>query len=68
MNQEYLILFAGLLAILSLSSLTGFILSRTVRSENGKSVVDNLNARTKAWWVMSAVFAAAVSLGATITL
>ena len=34
----------------SVASLLGWMLSRTVKSEAGRATVQNLNARTRAWW------------------
>ena len=56
-------LFGGVLALLVVASLVGYVLHRTAKSENSKAVVDNLNARVRAWWVMCAVFAVALSTG-----
>lgn len=61
-------LFGGVLALLVLASLIGFILSRRVSSEAGRETVRNLNARIKAWWAMIAVFALAFTFGKTVTL
>lgn len=68
MNQTILILMGGVFALLAVASLTGFILSRRVTSENGQAVVANLNARIRAWWVMVAVFGVAFLVGKTLTI
>lgn len=68
MNQTILILMGGVFALLAIASLTGFILSRRVTSENGLAVVANLNARIRAWWVMVAVFGVAFLVGKTLTI
>lgn len=46
----------GTLGVLAIASVIGFILSRTVSSDGAKKTVANLNARTRAWWVMAIVF------------
>jgi phosphatidate cytidylyltransferase len=53
-------LFGGIAAVLAAASLIGFAL-RFRYAQN--PVVDNLNARIKAWWVMVALIALAFALG-----
>lgn len=53
--------------ILAAASIAGFILSRTVKTEGGRATVANLNARTRSWWVMAAVFGATLMLGPVFT-
>ena len=48
-------LLAGVLGLLVLASAIGWTLSRHV-SERNRATVDNINARIRAWWVMSVVF------------
>lgn len=55
------ILFAGVAAVLAIASLIGFALS--LKSGGGNAVVQNLNARIKAWWVMMAALAVAFMAG-----
>jgi phosphatidate cytidylyltransferase len=61
-------LFGGVLAILLLASLAGWVLSLRVASEEGRATVENLNARIKAWWGMIAVFAVAFTFGKIVTI
>jgi phosphatidate cytidylyltransferase len=56
-------LLGGILALLALSSLVGWVLSRRVRAEPARQVVANLNARIRSWWVMTAVFVATLAAG-----
>jgi phosphatidate cytidylyltransferase len=56
-------LFGGVFVLLIVSSIAGFALSRTVKSERGQATVMNMNARIRAWWVMCLVFGAAVMTG-----
>ena len=49
--QEALYIFAGLGIALAIASAVGFVLNRRAAS----AVVDNLNARIRAWWVMIAI-------------
>jgi phosphatidate cytidylyltransferase len=58
-------LLGGVFALLIVSSIAGFALSRTVMSERGRATVMNMNARIRAWWVMCLVFGAAVMTGGT---
>ena len=61
-------LFGGVLALLVVASLVGFVLGRRVTSDSGRDTVRNLNARIKAWWVMVGVFALAFVFGKGVTL
>ena len=51
-DMQLKVVLLGILCILILASAIGALLSRTVKSEKSRSVVDNLNARTRAWWVI----------------
>ncbi|WP_440467906.1 phosphatidate cytidylyltransferase [Pseudomonas sp. YH-1] len=61
MNQTWL-LFGGIGAILVLASLVGAVL-RWRAPPGPHAVIDNLNARINAWWVMVAVIGCAFALG-----
>ena len=65
LDPKTLWLLGGVLALLTVSSIIGAVLSMRVRSESGRHVVDNLNARTRAWWVMAIIFGGALALGRT---
>jgi len=56
-------LVAGVVALLVVASVVGFVLSRRAKSEKARATVANLNARIRAWWVMVAVFGVAVATG-----
>jgi phosphatidate cytidylyltransferase len=60
-------LFYGTLGLLILASVIGVILARRAQSDASRTTVANLNARTRAWWLMVAVFAAALMTGAAGT-
>jgi phosphatidate cytidylyltransferase len=62
-DKQTLWLVGGVLAILVVSSVTGWILARRVKSDEGKATVRNLNARTRAWWIMVAIFCVAMATG-----
>jgi phosphatidate cytidylyltransferase len=53
----------GILALLLVASVIGQILRRTLKSEKSREVIDNLNARINAWWVMILIFFAALATG-----
>ncbi|MGH7676928.1 MAG: phosphatidate cytidylyltransferase [Gemmatimonadaceae bacterium] len=53
----------GVAAFLVFASLVGWILALTAKSDAARATVKNLNARIRAWWVMVAVFGAAVATG-----
>jgi phosphatidate cytidylyltransferase len=57
-------LFEGILAALIAGTAAGQILRRTARSEPARRTVENINARIAAWWVLCAVTALALVLGA----
>ena len=65
LDRQTLWLLGGVLALLTLSSVIGAVLSMRVKSESGRRVVDNLNARTRAWWMMAIIFGSALALGRT---
>ncbi len=56
-------LAAGVFALLVLASIVGYLLQLKSKSEKAREVVANLNARIKAWWVMSIIFLIAVASG-----
>ena len=65
MDNEIKYLFAGILSLLAIASATGYLLARKYKESSAKNVIDNLNARTKAWWQMCAVFAISLLVGST---
>ena len=56
-------LFGGVLGILILASVIGVVLRRTGKSDAARATIDNLNARTRAWWKMCAIFALTLLIG-----
>lgn len=56
-------LFAGVLGLLVIASAATAVISRTARGDAARATVRNLSARVRAWWVMCAVFGAAVIAG-----
>ncbi|MWV10866.1 phosphatidate cytidylyltransferase [Pseudomonas sp. L-22-4S-12] len=64
MDRNTLLLFVGIGAVLLLASLVGFILKRR-SGDAPNAVIDNLNARINAWWVMVLVIGIAFLFGKT---
>lgn len=62
-DTEISLLLGGIVAILMLSSAIGFVLDRRQSGDAGRLVIENLNARIRSWWVMTAVFTAALATG-----
>ena len=58
-DRQTLLLFGGVLGLLVVATVIGQLMK--LRRRTG--VVDNLNARIRAWWVMSAVFALSLLTG-----
>ncbi len=67
-EREFLWMAGGIVAILACFSVVGFVLARRVTSPAGRDTVRNLNARIKSWWVMVALFTAALTAGEIVTL
>ncbi len=63
MQADALHLAAGILAILVLASLVGAMLKWRLAHGKPHAVVDNLNARVNAWWVMAAIIGLALLAG-----
>ena len=63
-QEKFYWLMGGVLVLLVIASAAGWLLRR---ARGASSVIDNLNARIHAWWVMAAVLAACFLLGDTAT-
>lgn len=61
-HQMFLVL-NGVLAGLLVASLSGFVLARPAKSEERRATIDNLNARIRAWWIMTGIFAISFVIG-----
>ena len=61
-------LVAGVLALLIVASVAGWILGRRVTSASGRATVANINARIRAWWVMAGLFVIAVATGTVVSI
>ena len=62
-DKELIYMFTGILFLLVISSICGWILNKKIKNESSKQVVKNLNSRIVAWWWMCAIFALAVLSG-----
>src|SRR5215510_7913423 len=56
-------LIGGVVGLLVVASVIGWILSRRPGGPGYQATIANLNARTKAWWIMVAVFLGAMLTG-----
>jgi len=63
MMTEIWQLFGGLFIALIFASSVGYILKRRSGVDTPNSVIDNLNARINAWWVMIGIIFIASLLG-----
>ncbi len=68
MNEKLMWVMAGIVGLLLVASLIGWWLSRRAQGRGGSEVVDNLNARIRAWWLMVAVLGVSFMLGTTFNL
>jgi phosphatidate cytidylyltransferase len=62
-DQQTLWLGGGVVLLLSVASLVGFVLARMKGEGPGAAAIANLNARIRAWWVMVVVFGLALLTG-----
>jgi phosphatidate cytidylyltransferase len=58
-----ILLFAGIAAVLITASLVGAALEQRYATTGGSSVIDNLNDRIRAWWIMVGTIAVAFAFG-----
>jgi phosphatidate cytidylyltransferase len=61
-------LMTGVLTVLVVASIVGWILSRRITSGAGRATVENINARIRAWWVMALIFLVAVATGTAVSI
>jgi phosphatidate cytidylyltransferase len=67
-RDKFLWLIGGIAALLLIASIAGWLLGLRIKSDQGRAVIGNLNARVRAWWIMVAVFAVAFLLGKIATI
>ncbi len=57
-------LLGGIVGLLVVASMVGGLMRWRIRSGPNRELVDNINARIRAWWIMALVFATSVAIGA----
>jgi phosphatidate cytidylyltransferase len=62
-DPQLMWLFGGVLSVLVFSSVLGAVLKRAAKSDAARATIENLNARTRAWWKMCAIFALTLLIG-----
>lgn len=62
-DRDTFLLMGGVIGLLTLASVIGAILRRALAGESARRTLDNLNARTRAWWVMCTVFCGSLLIG-----
>jgi len=62
-HRHTIALFGTVFAILLVASAIGYVLERQAPADKPNAVVENLNARIKAWWVMVGAIAVAFAFG-----
>jgi phosphatidate cytidylyltransferase len=62
-DHETYLLVGGVLALLVVATVLGQVLRIRVQGEKGAKTIQNMNARTNAWWVMVGVFGLAMLCG-----
>src|SRR5688572_21235030 len=62
-EQQALMLAVGVAGVLVLASVVGFALKIAIAKGRPHGVIDNLNTRVNAWWVMCALLGAALAAG-----
>jgi phosphatidate cytidylyltransferase len=67
-DRSLAVLIGGVLLLLVVASIAGWVLGRRVTSPSGRATVDNINARTRAWWAMAAIFVVAVTAGPLVSI
>jgi len=67
-QEKFYWLIGGIACLLVAASLIGLILRRRASGEGALAVIDNLNARVRAWWAMVAIFTAAFVIGTNATI
>jgi phosphatidate cytidylyltransferase len=61
--QHTLVLLGGVVGILIVASLVGFVLQRRYAAAGPNPTIENLNSRIKAWWVMVITIGIAFAFG-----
>jgi phosphatidate cytidylyltransferase len=64
-DEQAWVLASGVLGVLALASAVGWVLKLRLARGRPHPVIDNLNARVNAWWVMAAALGIALAAGRT---
>lgn len=64
LDPQLIWLFGGLLLLLLVATIVGWLLRFRARSEEARATIANLNTRVRAWWGMSAIFGGTLIVGA----
>lgn len=67
LDRELVWLISGVVVVLIVASVISKILLGRARSEGARITLENVRARTRAWWVMVIIFTLAVLIGRTGT-
>lgn len=67
-QEKFYWLIGGIATLLAVASLIGLALRLRAGSESAVAVIDNLNARVRAWWSMVAIFSVAFVIGTNATI
>ena len=65
LDRELAFLIAGVLLLLIVASITGRVLHARAASDGARATLQNVIARTRAWWLMVGIFVLALVLGNT---
>jgi phosphatidate cytidylyltransferase len=67
-REKFVLVVAGVFALLTVASIVVLVLHRCLPDrQKNKALLDNLSARTKAWWVMACLFVLSFALGPNAT-
>lgn len=64
-HPHLLIVLGAILGVLILASVVGFILERRLSPDGSNAVIENLNDRIRAWWIMAGLMGLALIGGRT---
>ncbi|MCB1210638.1 MAG: phosphatidate cytidylyltransferase, partial [Verrucomicrobiales bacterium] len=67
MDHDIFYLGGTVLAILVIASVICAVMALRVTTDKARATVANLNARTRSWWIMAAVFGTTLVLGSVFT-
>jgi phosphatidate cytidylyltransferase len=67
LDRELVWLITGVVGVLVVASVLGRLLKRRAQTEGAKATLENVMARTRAWWGMVIIFTLAVLIGQTGT-